>query len=213
MIKERMTIHKALSELKILDSRIDKAIQEEIFCKANKASNDSIAGIQIDDYRDLIKARHQRTQDLIYRRNAIKRAVVMSNAVTKVVIDNAEYTVAEAIEMKNHGMDYHRQMLKLMQLRLATAKSAIEKENGQALQDRVDNYIIALYGQKESKTNADEIAKVKAEFIRNNSFELIDPLNIESEINGLTEYISRFDSEVDSALSVSNALTGIEIEY
>lgn len=213
MVKERMTIHKALSELKILDSRIDSAISEEIGCKANKASNEKIGGIEIADYKELIQSRHQKTLDLIRRRNAIKKAVVLSNAVTKVVVDTEEYTVAEAIEMKNHGMDNYRRLLNTLKQKLTLAKMTIEKENGTELQNRADNYIIAMYGSKETKTNADEIAKVKAEFIRNNSFELIDPLNIENEINGLTEYISRFDSEVDSALSVSNALTEIEIEY
>lgn len=213
MVNEKMTIHKALSELKILDSRIEQAIQEEIGCKENKASNEKIGGIEIADYKELIQSRHQKTLDLIRRRNAIKKAVVLSNAVTKVVVDTEEYTVAEAIEMKNHGMDNYRRLLNTLKRRLTLAKMTIEKENGTELQNRADNYIIAMYGSKETKTNADEIAKVKAEFIKNNSYELIDPLNIENDINALTDFIGRFDSEVDSALSVSNALTEIEIEY
>ena len=42
MTTERMTIHKALSESKILDRRIDGAIYEGIYCLANKHSNNKI---------------------------------------------------------------------------------------------------------------------------------------------------------------------------
>lgn len=208
-----MTIHKALCELKVLDSRISTAIMEDICCNANKASNEKIGGLGVDEYKELIKARHSKALDLIKRRDAIKRAVVLSNAITKVSINNVEYTVAEAIEMKNHGMKNYKSLLNTMLKRFGNAQATIDRENGRELEERADNYIVAMYGSKENKTNADEIAKVKAEFIKNNQYELIDPLNIEQKTNELSEYISNFETEVDSALSVSNALTEIEVEY
>ena len=41
---EKMTIHKALCELKILDSRINNAISSARFCLANKHSNEKVNG-------------------------------------------------------------------------------------------------------------------------------------------------------------------------
>ena len=71
----------------------------------------------------------------------------------------------------------------------------------------------AIYGQKESKTNTSDIEKVKDDFLKSNQYELIDPLSVLEKINDLEERTSSFMSEVDSALSVSNALTEIEVNY
>ena len=49
MNKETMTVHKALSELKLLDDRINKVIYTSIFCEANKHSNEKIGGVPIEE--------------------------------------------------------------------------------------------------------------------------------------------------------------------
>ena len=84
MTKEQMTVHKALAELKVMDSRIAKSIQEGSYVVANKHSNEKIKGMTIADYKEYMKASHNKVTDLINRRNAIKRAVVLSNATTMV---------------------------------------------------------------------------------------------------------------------------------
>lgn len=45
MTRETMTVHKALSELKLLDDRINKAVTTSIFCAPNKHSNEKIGGV------------------------------------------------------------------------------------------------------------------------------------------------------------------------
>lgn len=100
MTTETMTIHKALCELKTLDSRIKKAIEGSVFVFANKHSNAKVSGKTISAYSDEVKSAYQSACDLIARRDAIKRAVTLSNATTKVTIGGQEYTIAEAIEMK-----------------------------------------------------------------------------------------------------------------
>lgn len=47
---EKMTIHKALCELKILDSRINNAISSARFCLANKHSNEKVNGVTVEEY-------------------------------------------------------------------------------------------------------------------------------------------------------------------
>ncbi len=88
-----------------------------------------------------------------------------------------------------------------------------EKENGETLQQKAENYIIGLYGSKEGKTPVDEIEKTKNQFIINNTFELIDPIKVREKIEALEKEIFEFESEIDSALSVSNAITELKIEY
>lgn len=213
MVKEVMSIHKALAELKLLDSRIEKAIAEGIYCVANKHSNDKIGGIPLNEYIKVMQGGYDKATDLINRRKAIKRAVVLSNAVTKVSVANVEYTVAEAIEMKNHGVDFDNLLMNTMQKHYNMAQMQIKKENGKDLEQRAEQYVTAIYGQKEGKTNTADIEKVKSDFLTANQYELVDPLHVLDKIENLEKKINDFMAEVDSALSVSNALTEITIEY
>ena len=70
-----------------------------------------------------------------------------------------------------------------------------------------------MYGSKEGKTNTADFEKAKKDFITANSYDLVDPLGIKKKIDKLEEYISNFKTEVDAALSVSNAITEITVEY
>lgn len=213
MTRETMTTHKALAELKILDGRIKKEIQSGSYCAANKHSNVKINGIQIEDFKKAAQGTYDKVSDLINRRKAIKKAVVLSNAKTTVKIADAEYTVAEAIEMKNHGIEFEALLINAMDSQYRQAQAEVNRQNGNNLEERADQYVTAIYGQKEGKTNSADIEKVRKDFLEANSYEIIDPINIPEKVDTLRQKIDAFMAEVDSALSVSNALTEITIEY
>ena len=63
------------------------------------------------------------------------------------------------------------------------------------------------------KGASDEIKRVRADFITAQTMELVDPIGIEGEMKRLDKQISAFMVEIDSALSVSNALTEVTVEY
>ncbi len=209
---EKMTIHKALCELKILDSRINNAISSARFCLANKHSNEKVNGVTVEEYQETMKASYNKASDLIRRREAIKRAVVLSNAKTIVKIGGKEYTVAEAIEMNNHGIDLKLQLKNAMKKQYDSAMTAIISKNS-VVDDKATEYVVGLFGQKESKTANEEYEKARKSYIEANTMELIDPINILEKIEALEVEIADFTTEVDSALSVSNALTEITVEY
>lgn len=213
MTTERMTVHKALAELKLLDDRILKTIKSSVFCVANKHSNQKIGGVDLEEYKNSIYSGYDKAVSLIARRKAIKKAVVLSNAVTKVKIGGVEYTVAEAIEMKNHGIDFEGTLMDAMKMQYEKAMIVIKNENGNDLEERADKYVTAIYGQKEGKSNGSDIEKVREDFLISNQYELVDPLGVLERIEELETWITSFLSEVDAALSVSNALTEIEISY
>jgi len=213
MVEERMTIHAALSELKILDERIIKAINDGTYCVPNKHSNEKIKGVPISDYCETIKGFDNKVIDLTKRRNAIRRAVQESNAITKVQIDNENYTVAVAIEMKNHGIELEEIYYNRLKSQYFTAQKIIETENSK-VDERADKYIESLHGNKEaSKVDGTQANKDRETYVKNNQYELIDPLKILNKMSTLEEKISKFKSEVDAALSVSNAKTEISISY
>ena len=169
--------------------------------------------IKIEDFRKQIQGSWDKSNDLIKRRNAIKRAVVLSNATTKVKVGIEEFTVAEAIEMKNTGMQFKKELLNQLNRQYVDAIRITEKENGETLQSKAENYVIGLYGSKEGKVNTEEIENTKKQFIVNNTFELVDPIKVREKIDALEKEISEFETEIDSCLSVSNSLTEIVIEY
>lgn len=213
MTTETMTIHKALSELKILDGRIKKEIQSGSYCAANKHSNEKINGIPIEDFRKTVQGTYDKATDLINRRKAIKKAIVLSNAKTTVKIADTEYTVAEAIEMKNHGIEFETMLINVMDMQYKQAQAEVNRQNGNNLEERADQYVTAIYGQKEGKTNSADIDKARKDFLEANSYEIVDPINVPEKAEALRQKIDAFMADVDSALSVSNALTEITIEY
>lgn len=212
MTTEKMNVHKALAELKILDDRIVKAINSVEACISNKHSNTKVKGVDIKVYTGVMKSSYDKATDLIKRREAIKRAVVLSNAVTKVTVADKEYTVAEAIETKNHGMDFKKLLKQKIKKQYDAAMAQIITENGK-LEDKAENYVVGLYGSKEGKTSTEEFTKTREAYIEAQTMELVDPIGVLKEMEDLETEIAEFTAEVDAALSVSNSLTEIEITY
>lgn len=210
---EKMTIHKALCELKVIGERINKALNAVPFVVPNEHGNKKIKGVPVEECVAQIKSSYQSAMDLINRREAIKRAVVKSNAVTIVKIGEKEYTVAEAIDMKNNGMDYIKVLRRKLVDEVQMAKRNADMANGRNLEDRADGYIKNLYGSTDMKNLAEEAIEAREAFIKQHTTELVDPLDAVKLSMDLEAQFYDFMSEVDAALSVSNAITEIEITY
>lgn len=217
MNTEKMTIHKALAELKTMDDRINKTIRSTSYVLAAKHSAEKINGVKVNNFKEQMRSGYQKVTDLIKRRDAMKRAVVLSNATTKVKIGDNEYTVAEAIEMKNHGMEFRSALLRQMNSDYIAAQNDLARNGGEALEKKSEQYVLAVIAAqpKDSKMSADsDVMKgLRQTYIENNTYDLIDPLDITKVMEALDAEINEFNAEVDAALSVSNALTVIEFEY
>lgn len=213
MNKEKMTVHRALAELKTIDSRIEKAISETKFCRSNKHSNEKINGKSIDDYIAETKAAHESINDLIRRRNAMKRAVVLSNAITNVTVGDEVMTVAEAIEMKQNGINNYKLLMGKLAKDSHTAIEECDMRNGANLEAHANEYVTGLFGAKDGKTNVEAIEAAKKMFIAANTYDFIDPIGASDVAKKLYDYVQVFEADVDAALSCSNAVTTIEFEY
>lgn len=212
MTTEKMNVHKAMIELKTLNSRIESAVARVQFVLSNKHSNEKINGTPVSRVIQDIKDSYQSVVDLIKRRNAIKRAVIRSNNETMVTICGVEYTVAEAIDMKNNGLKGDVLLLSKLSMDYSSAKRKAEVENS-TLDSRADAYIKSLYENADMKNLSDEIQKMRQDFVSGQAVELVDPLDAKKLIDRLDAEIDSFKVEVDAALSVSNAVTEITVEY
>lgn len=217
MTTEKMTVHKALAELKTMDDRIARAIRDTTYVLAVKHSAEKINGMTVQNFKEKMRSGYQKATDLIARRDAMKRAVVLSNATTKVKVGENEYTVAEAIEMKNHGMEFRSTLLRQMNSAYVTAQSELNRNSGETLEKKAEQYVLAVIAAqpKDSKMSVDSDAMkaLRKTYIENNTYDLVDPLDVTKIMETLDAEINEFNAEVDAALSVSNALTVIEFEY
>lgn len=211
--KEKMTIHKALCELKTIEDRIEKKIDQFSFVFTNKHSNQKISGVPLETYKAEIASAYQSVRDLISRAEAIKRAVTMSNATTVITVAGVQYTVAEAIYMKNGGIPMEKKLLDKLSFDSRRARMDADRANGDALERKADEYIKSMYDSVSSADMGEDARRSREEYVANNSLDVVDPINSAKVMAEIEERISTFIVDVDSALSVSNAITEIEIEY
>ena len=212
MTTETMNIHKAMIELKTLESRILDAISGVQFVLPNKHSNEKLSGIPIKQVAANIVDSYKSATDLIRRRNAIKQAVIRSNSETVVNVCGKEYTVAEAIDMKNNGLKGQKSLLAKLSMDYNKAKRDADMSNA-SLDSRADNYVKSMYENADMKNLSDDVRKTRESFIESQTVELLDPLGIKKVIDDMNEEINQFMVEIDAALSVSNAVTEIAVSY
>lgn len=204
--ENQISITRALSELKTLDDRIQRLTESKWVAMAiNKKVSHTV---NQQDFSATVKATKQQLTDLMERRNKIKCAIVQSNAVTKVTIGSAEYTVAEAIERKN-TVQQEEALVHALKNQLFKVNAEVEKHNMVA-----NNQLNALLGQMVSKEAAvaqESIDALSTSFREQNFAVLVDPLGIETLVKELQESISEFKMNVDFSLSEINAVTKITV--
>lgn len=209
MSSEKMSIHRGLSEIKLLGDRIEKAIEKGIYCTHNKRSNQKIQGMDIQDFRNtVIKADYDKVESLLERRQKIKSAIVKSNALTGIEIAGNKMVVAEAIDRKN-SIENDKYFLEILRQQYAQSIRAIERNN-ETLTQKADEQINLLYSNKDN-IDPVKIKSLKEDYINENTFDFIDPLDIKEKMEKLEREIEDFELEVDFKLSESNSLTFIEI--
>lgn len=206
---KKLSIHRALTELKVLNLRIETATNEVSAVVANRKSNRKMNGVDIQEYEKQMQASYDKVVGLISYRNKIKALVVQSNASTKVIVGKEEMTVAEAIERKQ-SIQYEKNLLEIMQHQYRSTINTVAKEND-ALPAKLETYLINILGNKD-KQSPDEVKLHTETFMKRNEYEIIDPLNVKKQIESLSTRIEEFESEVDAVLSESNATTFIEVE-
>lgn len=215
MNKYRMTVHEALSELKVLGSRIEKELASNAYILCNKHANTKIDGVTIADANEQMKASLQRVTDLINRRNAIKRAVTISNATTNVTLskDNGStitMTVAELIEYRNVGITYLEKLLNTLSTQYNAVISSVKRHNDSICSD-ADRYVTQLFGNKDGLSE-DVIENTRKAYIDANTYDTLDPNKVLAKISELQAELDFYNTKVDAALSTSNAITVIEFE-
>ena len=204
MTSQKMSITQALAELKLLDKRLSKQLNSPVWVDVGTVSKP----VDAERLKDRATSEYQSFLALVTRRDTIKRAIVLSNATTRVTIDKWEGTVAEAIEHKK-SIQYKQNLLDVMKGQLVQARVNYEAQKS-SVDSRLERLLQSELG-KDVKTNPETITALSTSFRNNNKVELVDPLDLASKIATLESEIDSFETNVDWVLSEANGRTMISV--
>lgn len=209
MEQRTMTIHAALGEIKKLKQRIEKGTNNAVFIGNMKKSADTVNNYahNKDEFKEIVTANHKSLEDLIKNLYLLKSKVTLSNALTMVTVGKESMTVAEAISRKEL-IEFEGDLLRRMKSQYDRVVAETTRRN-EDVEDNLNDQVTALAG-KDPKAK-DNLAGFMEQYRNNNSWENVDPLNLKEKIDVLEQRIFDFETNVDVALSVSNATTFIEI--
>jgi hypothetical protein len=210
MKKETMSVHRALAELKLIDNKISTEINKAKFAGVKRKASDSINSMSVKDFKQKSLSSLQAIKDLIKRRDAIKSAVVLSNATTKVKVGDKEFTVAEAIDKKN---TIENTVDLISELKRAYNQNHLVVENfNEQLNDEALNYFKQITENKD-KLNDNAFKALVGAYKEEREKEVVAGFDVLKEQEELADELNEFLTNVDYILSESNTETKITIEY
>lgn len=209
----QMSITQGLAELKLLDKRIVKlvGISDSRYTSEGFACIDLMTKtkpVDMERFKKEALANYQSLNDLMKRRDTIKRAIILANATTQVKIGSWSGTVAEAIEQKS-SIKYKETLIKSMKRQVEEVMSRFRTETSE-LQGRLDRLLSSEMG-KDVKTNPETVDALSRSFTENNKIAIVDPLDTSKLIATLEEEVEGFATNVDWVLSEINGKTMITV--
>lgn len=217
---DKMLITQALDERDLLVKKIKDKIEKASFVDTVKPNEEKVFGARVsrDEFAKDAESTYQQIQDLIGRYQKIDAAIVASNAQTKITTSYGEFTVAGAISLRNRlrkcgPFDENANFEKILQCKMEDdfhkMLELAENKNKQ-LQITAESMRLSILG-KDSKVKDDKPLEVVDTYVRENTTELVDPLDVQKKISKLQEKQDTLLTELDTQIKVSNATTFIEI--
>lgn len=208
---KKMLVQMALKEQKMLDVRIERATSNARFCiGSKKIDKNAEPGTSKEDFQKNAIASYQKVNDLINYKEAMKRAIVQSNAMTEVEIAGIKMTVAEAIDRKQ-TIKYKKNLLLEMRSQYDMQMAKVNQHNT-AVDIQANNIVATAYGKEKDNLKQVDVSTIVDPYRKMNEYELIDPLNLKNKIEELEREIEDFEANVDTVLQISNCSTWIEFE-
>ena len=218
-MSERMLMTQALDERDLLVKKINDKIAKASFVDTVKPNEEKTFETRLsrDEYADQAKSAFQQINDLIDRYQRLDAAIVASNAATKISTSYGEFTIAGAISLRSRlrgdkpGMkdtDFEASLQNKLAADLKQNIQFAEMKN-KKLQDTAESMRLSILG-KDSKVKDDKPLEVVTAYVRENTTEVIDPLEAQKTVDRLKEKRLTLISELDTQIKVSNATTFIE---
>lgn len=208
---QTISITRALAELKRIDERLTKSINSSPFVGLTVGRDNQrkpATGNQtLVELTSQLQSNRDSVDSLFRQRQAIKAAIVKSNAVTTITIGGQTMTVAEAIELKR-SIEFKRLLVAQLKTQIMRTNQTVDQHN-QRLQIEIETNLQAIYGSEKTKLDSTAYDSVATPKLSAREASLFDPTNVTKYVETLDEEISLIDTELDFTLSESNARTEI----
>ena len=217
---EKMLVTQALDERDLLVKKIGDKIAKASFTDVKKHNEEKVMEGRLSeaDFRKDAESAYQQIMDLIQRFQKIDAAIVASNAATTIHTSFGDYTVAGAISLRSrmrgsgsydYEADFEQNLYNKMKNELDRRLITIENKNKQ-LETTAESMRLSILG-KDSKAKDDKPLEVVTTYVKENTAELVDPLDVQKKVEEIQERRAKLLSELDTQIKVSNATTFIEI--
>lgn len=216
---EKMLVTQALDERDLLVKKINDKISSANFIDTIKPNQENVFSKRIskEEFSKAAEASYQQIMDLIDRYQKIDAAIVASNANTEITTSYGTFSVAAAISLKNRlrglgkdNTDFELSLRTRMIREYNENVQVCERKNSQ-LQATAEEMRLSILG-KDSKNKDDKPLSVVEAYVKENTTELVNPIDVNKKIEALTEKRNVLLSELDTQIKVSNATTFIELD-
>ena len=219
-MSEKMLVTQALDERDLLVKKIADKIAKASFVDTMKPNEEKVyvKRISKEDYAKEAESSYQQILDLIERFQKIDVAIVASNAQTEITTSYGTFTVAGAISLRSRlrGMgayeyeaDFEGNLQSKMKAEYNERVRFCDNKNSQ-LQQTAEEMRLSILG-RDSKTKDDKPLSVVEAYVKENTTELVDPLDVKKKLEALEEKRNTLLTELDTQIKVSNATTFIEV--
>lgn len=221
-MSEKMLMTQALDERDLLVKKINDKISKIKLVDVKKRNEEKTAGERVapEEFGDAARSGYQQIMDLIGRYQRLDAAIVASNAATWIETSYGKYTIAGAIALrhrlrqkglytqKNLRDDFEARFAEQFENQHCSAVNTAREKN-RAIESQAETMRLSILG-RDNKTKDDKPLEVVDAYIRENTTELVDPLDAEKKAQELRERTDKLLSELDTQIKVSNATTMIE---
>ena len=214
----RLLVTQALDERDLLNKKINDKIKTAVFIDVVKHNEETVMNRRVDreTFQKEAQSSFQQINDLIERYKNIEAAIVESNANTFIETSYGKFSIAAAIALRNRlrgdlkfdgKADFETTLYQKMKRAYDDCITTMELKN-EALAETAEQMRLSILGI-ETKVKSDKPLEVVETYIKENSMELADPLNIVSKMEQLQERKDKLLSELETQIKVSNATTFI----
>lgn len=219
-MSEKMLVTQALDERDLLVKKIADKIDRASFVDTIKPNEEKVYAKRIgkEEYAKEAESAFQQIVDLIDRFQKIDAAIVDSNAKTEITTSYGTFTVAGAISLRSRlrGLgayegeaDFEGRLQDKLKSEYDERVRFCDAKNSQ-LQVTAESMRLSILG-KDSKTKDEKPLGVVEAYVKENTTELVDPLDVKKKLETLEEKRNTLLTELDTQIKVSNATTFIEI--
>ena len=216
---EKMLVTQALDERDLLVKKIGDKISRIRLVDVKKRNEEKTAENRVtpEELAGTASAAYQSILDLIDRFQRIDAAIVASNAASTVRTSYGDFTVAGAIALRNRLKGkgiydaegaFETRLTEQLERQYRAAVQTAENKN-KSLESQAETMRLSILG-KDSRGKDTRPLEVVDAYIRENTTEVIDPLESQKKVRKLQEKADTLLTELDTQIKVSNATTLIE---